>query len=111
MEQRICYCVNFHDKELKSLDWIGEDDVHPKDLLLSAQDNLTLQMPESSFQNHKELLETRGTMQERHLHADLFFDVDDSMRYGNMIQSNIILGWHQVRRHLLKQVISIPLQK
>ena len=107
---KIWYKVDFNDEGRQSPDWITEWDVKPKDLSLKAWDDLILQMPASPYQHHQDLLETRETMQGRYLHAEIFFDIDDSLGYATRIRSDYVEGWYYFRGHPLKEMIDIPLQ-
>lgn len=107
--KRICYMVNFKDGDRKCPEWITQDDVHSKDLLSTAWDELILGMPDSPYQNHNELVDTRETMQGQYLHAVILLDVDDTLVYGHRINTDVVDGWYYFRGHKLKQMIDAPL--
>ena len=96
---KMCYMVNFNQKDEESPGWITGDDMQRQDLFSAAWDELKLKMKESPYQNYNDLLETRERMQEQHFHAELFFDVDDSMHFENRISHVIILAWYHFRGH------------
>ena len=108
---KICYMVNYNSKDTIFPEWITEYDIKQKDLHTMAWDQLILNMKGSSYQNHQDLVSTKQKMEGQYFHAEMYFDVDDSMNYLDKISHHVVLPRYYFRGHPLKQMIDIPLGK
>ena len=108
---KICYMVDYNSKDKTSPEWLTEHDIQQKDLYSLAWDQLILNIKGCPYQNHQDLVRTKQKMEGQYFHAEMYFDVDDSMHYLHRISHHVILPRYYFRGHPLKQMIEIPLGK